>query len=191
QLFPDGGLSPHVHSSSRVGGDQEAWFLAHLPADDEFLLVTAGQGVGDDVDVGGAHVVLGDDAFGVGARTGAVDPGAENAGRFRLVAEDPVLPQRRFQQDAVPVAVLGDVSHTRFADAQRVSTGDFLPLEVDAAGGHHASRMRSVFRPVISFPSRWMRPVVTWRMPMIASMSSDCPLPSTPAMPTISPRWMA
>ena len=42
---------------------------------------------------------------------------------------------------------------------------------------------------VTSLPSSSTLPVVGGSMPTITSMSSSCPLPSTPAMPTISPRW--
>ena len=47
--------------------------VAHLAADDELLLVAAGQREGGRVDAGGAHVVLGDDPLGVRAGAGAVD----------------------------------------------------------------------------------------------------------------------
>lgn len=42
----------------------------------------------------------------------------------------------------------------------------------------------------MSTPSRVSTPVSRWRMPMMASTSSDWPLPSTPAMPRTSPLWM-
>ncbi len=42
----------------------------------------------------------------------------------------------------------------------------------------------------MSVPSRVTTPASGRRMPMIASTSSDWPLPSTPAMPRTSPLWM-
>ena len=48
------------------------------------------------------------------------------------------------------------------------------------------SRRASVPRPVIGTPSTSTSPLAG-SSPMIASISSVCPLPSTPAMPTISP----
>ena len=44
------------------------------------------------------------------ARAGPVDQGALGVGRLGLVAEDAVLPERRLEQQAVPVPVLGDVA---------------------------------------------------------------------------------
>src|SRR5690606_13077482 len=64
-VVPDGGLRADVHTAGGVGGDQEARPGAHLAADDQLLLVAAGQGGGGDVDAGGADVVLGDDPAGV------------------------------------------------------------------------------------------------------------------------------
>jgi len=42
---------------------------------------------------------------------------------------------------------------------------------------------------VISRPARRIAPPLTGRSPAIDSASSRCPLPETPAMPTISPAW--
>ena len=42
----------------------------------------------------------------------------------------------------------------------------------------------------MSAPASVIRPDSMGSMPMIASTSSAWPLPSTPARPTISPRWM-
>ncbi len=39
----------------------------------------------------------------------------------------------------------------------------------------------------MSVPFSTTRPPLSWRMPMIVSTSSVCPLPSTPAMPSTSP----
>ena len=81
----------------------------------------------------------------------------------RLVAEDAVLPQRRLEQQAVPVTVLGDV-----ADAGLAARGGCSGV-MSASPQDDRARVGA--------------------MPMIASTSSAWPLPSTPAMPRISPLW--
>src|SRR5690606_41418421 len=92
QVVPDRGLRADVHAPGGVGGQQHRRVAAHLPADDELLLVAAAQRVGEHVDAGGAHVVGVDDAPGVGAGAGGVDAHPAGVGPFALVAEDAVLP---------------------------------------------------------------------------------------------------
>ena len=53
-----------------------------------------------------------------------------------------------------------------------------------------ASRISRTSQSEMSTPSRVMTPEVGSRIPITTSTSSACPLPSTPAMPTISPAWM-
>src|SRR5690606_6166404 len=43
-VVPDRGLRADVHTAGGVRGDQEARLVAHLAADDQLLLVAAGQG---------------------------------------------------------------------------------------------------------------------------------------------------
>ena len=50
-----------------------------------------------------------------------------------LVAEDPVLPQRRVEQQAVAVPVLGDVADAGLAALAGVPAGDVLAAEADRA----------------------------------------------------------
>ena len=50
-----------------------------------------------------------------------------------------------------------------------------------------ASRQSRTLSPVTSSSPTWIRPSETRRRPVSASISSVWPLPSTPAMPTISP----
>src|SRR5690606_35652492 len=50
-----------------------------------------------------------------------------------LVAEHAVLPERRLQQQAVAVAVLGDVADAGLAAAQRGPGGDVVAVEAEAA----------------------------------------------------------
>ena len=109
-----------------------------------------------------------DDALGVLAGAGAVDRRPVGARRRPgLVAEDPVLPQRRVEQQPVPVPVLGDVADAGLAAARG------CPSAVMSLAAERDPRRTSRLR-----------------MPMIVSTSSAWPLPSTPAMPSTSPRWI-
>ena len=56
------------------------------------------------------------------------------------MAEDPVLPQRRLEQQAVAVAVLGNVGDAALAALARVPAGDVTFAEHDASrlGSTHA-----------------------------------------------------
>ncbi len=113
QVVPDGRLGADVDAPGRVGGDEQLRLTAHLPAHDELLLVAARQGGGEDVDPGRAHVVVADDALGVGAGALAVDPPAPDVDLLGHVAEDPVLPEGCLQEQAVAVPVFGDVADRR------------------------------------------------------------------------------
>ena len=57
-VVPDRGLGADVDAAGRVRGDQQPRVAAHLAADDQLLLVAAGQRDGGDVDAGRADVVL-------------------------------------------------------------------------------------------------------------------------------------
>ena len=87
-------------------------------------------------------------------------------GVLGLVAEDAVLPERGLEQQAVAVAVLGDVAR------------------------RPASRISRVSQSEMSVSPRKTSPEVGSRMPMMTSTSSAWPLPSTPAMPRTSPAWI-
>ena len=80
QVLPDGRLGADVDAPRGVGGDQHRGLAAHLPADDELLLVATGQRERRYVDAGGAHVVRADDALGVVTGALAVDPAASGTG---------------------------------------------------------------------------------------------------------------
>src|SRR5690606_34962759 len=105
----------------------------HLAADDELLLVAAGQGQRQRVHTRRADVVRLDDALGVGLGRAPVDPEPAAGRRPGLVAEHAVLPERRLQQQALAVAVLGDVADAGLAAAQRGPGGDVLAVEAEAA----------------------------------------------------------
>ena len=89
---------------------------------------------------------------------------ARAAREAMLLAEDEVVGDRVVEHEAAPVPVLGDVREParRRARARRAPATSRPPSAMRAA----ARRARS---------------------PAIASISSVCPLPSTPAMPRISP----
>src|SRR3546814_2656809 len=63
ELVPDGGLRTHVDAAGGVGGDEHLRLGFHLPADDQLLLVAAGERVGGHLDPGRAHVVVGHDGL--------------------------------------------------------------------------------------------------------------------------------
>src|SRR3546814_13249767 len=55
ELVPDGGLRTHVDAAGGVGGDEHLRLGFHLPADDQLLLVAAGERVGGHLDPGRAR----------------------------------------------------------------------------------------------------------------------------------------
>ena len=109
--------APTSTPAGRVGGEQHVRVGAHLAADDELLLVATGQRGGEHVDGRRAYVVGVDDPLGVLLRALEVEQRAAGVGRLGLVAEHPVLPQRRLEQQPVPGAVLGDVGDAALAAA--------------------------------------------------------------------------
>src|SRR5690606_27893755 len=133
-VVPDRGLRADVHTAGGVGGDQEARLVAHLAADDQLLLVAAGQGGRGDVDARGADVVRLDDAAGVLLGGLGVQPDALGVGLLGDVAEDAVLPEGGLQEQAVAVAVLGDVADALLAAPAGAPGGDLLVGEPDDAG---------------------------------------------------------
>lgn len=114
--------------------------MAHLAADDQLLLVAAGERGRGDLDAGGAHVVLAHDPLGVGAGRPEVEEGALAVGALGDVAEDPVLPERGLQQQSVPVPVLGDDGHPVLAALARRRAGDVRAVQREGARveGAHA-----------------------------------------------------
>jgi hypothetical protein len=71
--------------------------VPHFSADDQFLLISARKGRRHYVDPRGSDVVLLDDSFGIGPRTGPIDQEALHVRCLGLVAEHPVLPKRRLK----------------------------------------------------------------------------------------------
>ena len=76
-----------------------------------------------------------DDPLGVGAGAAAVDPRpAGVAARSVWWPRIAVLPQRRVEQQALPVAVLGDVADAALAPLRVDQRGDVAAAERDRAG---------------------------------------------------------
>ena len=167
ELVPDRGLRADVDAAGRVGGDQQhgspdssrpMTSFCWLPPDS----AAAGTSMPGVRTSNSATIAR------CRARAAArsIQTTAAAVGALRLVAEHLVLPQRRVEQQAVPVAVLGDVADARLAPRAA------CPALVMS----RAVRGRIV-------------PALARRIPMIVSTSSVWPLPSTPAMPTTSPLW--
>ena len=131
---PDARLRADVDAAGRVRCHQHLGVVAHLAADDELLLVAARERAGGHVDRRGAHVVLLDDALGVGLGSSGVDELASDVGVLRLVPEDAVLPQRRLEEEGVAVPVLGDVADAGLADLAGAPVGDVGVAEEDQPG---------------------------------------------------------
>ena len=124
-------------STPRVGCDaiSQDRIVAHLAPDDQLLLIAAGQRARQGVDARRADVVLPDDPLGVGARARAIDPRAAHGGLAGLEAEDPVLPERRVEQEGVPLPVGGDPSDACLAPLARIPLRHVLALQADRARG--------------------------------------------------------
>ena len=104
ELVPDRGLRADVDAAGRVRGDQQpsgsplisrpTISFCWLPPDSAEAATSI---------AGRAHVVLVDDPLGVAPwRPCGRSSGPRAFGALRLVAEHPVLPQRRLEQEAVP-----------------------------------------------------------------------------------------
>src|SRR3712207_9388441 len=104
--------------------------LFRSSADDQLLLVAAGERDGEGVGPGGADVVLAHDAGGVGPGAAAVDERPLHRRRAGLVAEDAGLPQRRRGQHALAVPVLGDEAPAPLPAGAGAPRGD-SPLSHD------------------------------------------------------------
>ena len=155
-------------STPRVGCEatEQHRVAAHLAPHDELLLVAPGQRPRRGVDRGGAHVVLLDDALRCPCgRPGRFSqaPSPTAAGSGGPGCGSPTAGSRAADRSA---AGPRGCSRCRTRGAPRRPGGDVLPGEL-------ARDRRS-----------------GWRIPMTTSVSSVWPLPSTPATPSTSPRWI-
>lgn len=155
-LVPDLRLRADVDAARRVGGDEQLGVVAHLAADDQLLLVAAGERGGGHVDAGRAHVVLGDDPLGVAAGRARVEEGTLGVGGLGDVAEDAVLPERGVQEQAVAVAVLGDVADAALAALPGRGARDVLAVQAQGAPGRlaHAHDGLDQFGLAVALDSR-------------------------------------
>ena len=131
--LPHGGLRADVDAARRVRRDEQLGLGEHLPTHDELLLVAARERVRGDVDARRAHIEVVDDLLGALARTTTVDPAATRVGRLGLMAEHAVLPERRREQQAVMLAVLGDVPDSVLSPESCARVRDVDAGERDAA----------------------------------------------------------
>ena len=151
-----------VHAARRLADQQQIRVPVELPREHDLLLVAAREGRRGKRPVRGPHVVL--RSLATEARRDRAPPQPEVAvvGRLVVVAEDGALAGAEGDDEAHPLAVLGDVGQAEPAHA---------PAESGCAWS------------VMSWPRHRIRPDFTGRMPASASSSSDWPLPATPAMP--------
>lgn len=139
-LVPDLRLRADVHAPGGVRGDQQLRGVAHLAADDQLLLVAAGERGRGDLDAGGADVVLAHDPLGVRAGRLEVEERALAVGPLGDMTEDAVLPERGLKQQSVPVAVLRDDGHAVLPALARRGSGDVGAVQAEhtVVEGAHA-----------------------------------------------------
>ena len=153
-----------VEAARGLGGQQDARVALDLAGDDDLLLVAARErrGARRAVRRRGRRTPASSRRARAISLRGNSQPKRESGGSS-VVVERQVLGQREVEHEAAALAVLGDVAETRrrAPRARRALVTSLPPTEDSAALG--------------------------LRRPVIASISSVWPLPSTPAIPTISP----
>ena len=144
--------------------EQELWAELDLAADDEFLQVAAGKAARRRLRAAAAHVVAGDDA----ARGGLQPVEADHAapGKVGIAGgEQRVHGERERGDRAAPLPVLRHEGDAEPPSTARADRADRRVVQPDAPASSGESRVS----------------------PESSRISSDCPLPEMPAMPTISP----
>ena len=164
---PDRRLRADVDAAGGVARDQQRQLAAHLAADDELLLVAAGQRAGQRVDAGRADVVLLDDARRCrrGRRRGRSTARATSRARSGGPARGSPTAARRAAGRA------GGGPRGRSRRRPRAAARVRPAADVRRRAASCGRRRRG-------------------GCPISASTSSAWPLPSTPARPSTSPRWM-
>ena len=152
-----------VEAARGLRGDHQARVGVDLARQDELLLVAARERARGRRGAAAAHVV-----------------GLDPLGRARGhgVAVEPAAARDRL----LVVVVQGACSRPARSRARARGAGG-----PRGCARRRRRTTRAGSRAVTSTPLRSMRPTCGTRMPAIASTSSVWPLPSTPAMPTISP----
>ena len=121
EQVPDRGLRADVHAAGRVGRDQQPRVARSSRGRRSASAGCRRRARRRATSMPGVRTSYSrDDALGVGAGAVAVDAEPLAFGGCGLVAEDAVLPQRRLEQQALPVAVLGDVADAGLAALRRV-----------------------------------------------------------------------
>ena len=166
QLVPDRGLGTDVDAAGGVRGDQHARVrLDNSRPTMSFCWLPPDSAKAGTVSLGVRTPKVVDDVAGCRRRAaGGVDERPRPELRASVSpAEQRVLPQRGGR-----ASVLHDAGRTGCSRCPRRGS-------------------RSADSSVMSRPSSWIAPEASGRMPMIASHSSNWPLPSTPATPRTSP----
>ena len=152
-----------VEAARRLRRDEHLRVAGDLPRGDELLLVAARERAGRRERPAAAHVELVDQVPRARNEPLREEPAPTRVRRLRVVVQRDVLGERELEHEAAALPVLGDVT-----DARRRA--------------HRVQTRRWSSRPATRMPPRSGA-----RSPVSASISSVWPLPSTPAMPTISP----
>ena len=126
----------HVQAARGLDGDDERLVAVDLAGDDSFLLVAAGHAAGNGHrPLAGAHVKLLDELFGI--FSGLIKANEAMALELRLLKalQNEVLLQRKVQNQAMLVSILGNVAHARVAAVANGRVGDVVAAEGDLAAG--------------------------------------------------------
>ena len=151
-----------VETARRLGSDQHARVAIDLAGEHDLLLVAPGEPAGARLRPAAANVELLHEPGRALHEPSREEPAGARDRCAAEVVQGDVLRDRELQHEATALPVLGDVAEA----------GVEWPRALTC---------------VSSAPSRRTLPAATGRRPLSASISSVWPLPSMPAMPTISP----
>ena len=126
-------IDPTSRPRGRLGDDQHGVVAGQLAGDDHLLLVPARKGRHGHVDARGPHVVALDEVDGVLVDRRGLPNEPPEEGRPVVAVQHEVVGDTERTDEAVAVAVLGDVADAQVEDLSRAGTGD-----VDAVDVHRA-----------------------------------------------------
>ena len=153
-----------IEPSRRLCGDEYARVPAiHLARGDDLLLIAAGERPGLRLRIAPAYVELLEEPLSTGSQDAREQPAEAGVWPVAEIVERDVLSEREVEHEPVAMPILGDVTDARL---------------------EHAAYARMQRRRL---PSMTILPLSRLRRPEMASINSVWPLPSTPAIPTISP----
>ncbi len=152
-----------VDAADRLGDEQDARFRRELAGEDQLLDVAAREVVRGRVEIGRLDV----------------EGGSTSSSQWRRIARERRKPSR--EKAGAPLS-----TRSRFSATLKSGT---MPSRMRSSGTKPspAARTAAGLRPATSAPSIRIEPLRGPRSPAIASASSRCPLPETPAIATISP----